>query len=108
MADIPSRLLPHTVSVESFVGTGAYGDTYAAAVPVRAMVDEARRVVVAADGVEVTSEARLATKLADADTLLPQSLVTIPWDGRKRKIISVHRGDDAGMGAWQHLEVDIT
>ena len=106
MAELPLRLLPHTVQVETFTGDGGYdGATYGGrSVPVRCLRDGA---------VELTSDGQLVDPVTiycrrdHAPKFVPQSRVTWTDDGgdvtayvQVRQIRS-----DGGLGAWQHLEV---
>lgn len=102
--DIPDELLVHTVSVETFEGTGAYGDQYATAADVACFVEDSRRMVRNLDGDEVISESTLYAKLDQAPNLVAKSRVTLP-DGRKSIVILKKDRDDGGMGAPQHVEV---
>lgn len=104
MADVPDYLLRHSVSVETYEGTAAYGDIYATAQPVKCFVDDARKVVRNTDGDEVVSESTIIARLADAPKLVEKSKVTLPG-GRKSIVILKKDRDDGGLGAPQHVEV---
>lgn len=106
MAEIPRFLLRHTVTVEPRTGSGAYGDTYGDAVPVRCFRDEKRRLVRSLDGNQVVSETTLYCRLTHDTDFPADSRVT--WDGRTSYVITAARHDDADLGAWQHLEVNLT
>lgn len=105
--DIPDDLLVHTVSVETWQGTGAYGDIFAEPTPVACFVDDQRKNVLNADGDQVISESTIYAKLDKAETLAAKSRVTLPG-GRPAIVINVKRRDDGGMGAPQHVEVVCT
>ncbi len=105
MAEIPAFLLRHTVQVETLLGSGPYGDSYAAPVTVKCFRDDKRQIVRGANGDEVVSEVTLYARLAATATFQPDSRVT--WDGRTAYVVSLARRDDAGMGAWQHIEVNL-
>lgn len=60
MPRIPSKLLPHTVTVERYLGTGAYGDVYATAEVIdRALVEDKVAMVRDTKGHEVVSNATI-------------------------------------------------
>ncbi|VXB82020.1 hypothetical protein [Aeromicrobium sp. 9AM] len=104
MADIPGYLLVHTVSVETWEGTGAYGDTYAAPVDVPCFVDDARKIVRNPDGDEVVSESTVIGFLSDAPKFVEKTKVILPG-GRPSIVILKKDRDDGGLGAPQHVEV---
>jgi hypothetical protein len=101
--DIPQEILVHTVTVETYAGTGAYGDTYAPPVEVQCFVEDSRRLVRNADGDQVISEATIYAAPADAEKLVEKTLVTLP-SGRSSKVIVRKIHDDGDMGAPQHVE----
>lgn len=106
MAEIPKFLLRHTASVEPLIGSGAYGETYAAARPVQCFAEDKRQLVRNPAGDEVVSETTLYCRLVhDADFPL-DSRVSV--NGRVAYVLRVARHDDGGLGAWQHLEVSLT
>lgn len=108
MAEIPTRLMPHTVAVEPFGGTSAYGDVFGASIPdIPCMRDDRVRLVRNSDGDEVTSQTTLYMRLAQESRFPAGSRVQLPT--RVATVIGYARRDDAGvMGAWQHLEVTLT
>jgi hypothetical protein len=104
VAEIPTRFLVHRVDVEPLLGTGGYGDQYDTKVAdVPCMRDDRTRLVRNSDGDEVTSQTTLYMRLSQADRFPAGSRVTLP--GRVASVITSARRDDAGLGAWQHLEV---
>jgi hypothetical protein len=92
------------VTVETYLGASAYGPRYAAAVPVRGLLERRVRVVRDKDGNEVTSSATLRTDLDRESALVAESRVTLP-DGRKAKVIGVEPQDGGGLPVPNHLEV---
>lgn len=99
MAHLPTWMQPHTVAVETYLGTTGTGHTWAAAVQVRCMLDGKTKLYTAPDGTQALSAGTLYTSLAN-ETLLPlKSRVG------GRTVAQVNRHDDDGIGAWQHLEV---
>jgi hypothetical protein len=74
MAAIPCYLLGQEVTVEPYMGEGAYGPTFGAPLAVRARVEGRRRVVRRADGETVTSTATVIVG-PDVD-VTPEARVT--------------------------------
>lgn len=106
MAEIPGRLLVHRVTVETHQGTSGVGDLYAEPVTRRVFVDETRKLVRVAGGSEVTSEATLYGRRSDADAFTEQSRVTLP-SGQIMTVLTTSDRSDGGLGAWQHIEVNL-
>lgn len=106
MAEIPGFLLRHKITVEPLLGDGPYGEQYGPPVEVPCWLDSKRRLVRNADGDEVVSETTAYCRM-DRELLFPtDSRVTLPGPAEtKVYVISTQRHDDAGLGAWQHLEV---
>ena len=67
----------HTVTVEAYLGTGAYGDRWADPVTVPCFVDETRRLVRDATGTEVVSEATVYASTGAYELFPPGSRVTV-------------------------------
>jgi hypothetical protein len=70
----------HTFVVETFLGAGASGNVYAAAVTVPCFSDDARRLVRNKDGEQVISESILYTYLENAPLFTPGTRVTVLSD----------------------------
>lgn len=100
---IPDQYLVHTVDVQPVTGSGAYGDTYGAVVPLRCFAEGTRRLVRNAQGAEVVSSLTLIAAPGQADAVPAGSLVT--WRGSTTKVIGSTERDDGGLGAPQHTEV---
>jgi hypothetical protein len=93
---------PHTVTIEAYGGSGAYGDVYGDPVPVTCFVDQKRRVVRAPDGSRVVSS---STVYAPLDTPAPgRSRVTLP-DGQTTLVISAAARRAAGLPLPEHTEI---
>lgn len=88
VTEIPGFLLVHSVAVEPFEGTGAYGPVYGASSSVACLLTERTTLVRAPDGQEVTSGASYLTT-PDHDPP-PGSRVTLPG-GRVTTVITVQR-----------------
>lgn len=104
MSGIPGWLLRHQVTVEPYLGDSAYGPRYGPPVVVPCFLDQATRLVRAADGREVTSSSTVYARL---DTTAPAgSRVTLP-DSRTTTVIAALRRDGHGLGTPDHLEVQL-
>lgn len=106
----PSRWFVHTVTVEPFQGSGAYGEIFAAPVilapPNGCWVDNARKVVRNKDGIEVVSETTIATSTANFPLFPPDSRVTI--NGVVSRVIKANNGDSGSLNLpTDHLEVNL-
>lgn len=97
---IPSQLLVHTATIEPYLGSGAYGDTYGAAFDLSCYFEGKRQLVRAADGAEVVSEGVLYANPGDVPA---GSKVTIL--GRETWAITVSVFDDGGLTGLSHIEV---
>lgn len=106
MAEIPWTHLYATVTVETYAGSGAYGDVYDEPVSRRCAIDDTRRLVRSADGQEVVSETTIITRREYKPDFVPGSRVTLP--DRVATVIKASELTDGGCGAWQHLEVALT
>lgn len=81
----PSLLL-HTITVETFEGSGALGSVYSEPVTLSpdtdpetgVMVDETTRLVRASDGTEKVSSSTITARIEQADQLKAGSRVTLP------------------------------
>lgn len=106
VADIPLQLLPHRVTVETFAGAGAYDDTYGPKLTnVQCLRDG--RVELTSDG-QLIDPVTVYCRLQHAGRFTPQSRVT--WtDAAGSQVVAYvqvrQERSDAGLGAWQHLEV---
>ena len=79
---IPGFLLPHTVVVEPYAGSGAYGDVYDARVTVRGYVEDTRRLVRNERGDEVVSETSV---YARPEVHIPLGSRVTVWTGTSRQ-----------------------
>lgn len=100
--DLPEFLLQHTVTVEPWTGSGAYGDVWGTGFTLACFVEDKRRLVRAADGSEVVSE---TTVYANRGPSIPnRSRVTLP-NGRKPLVIVVSDHDGGDLPVPSHLEI---
>lgn len=87
MVRIPAKLLPHTVTVERYLGQGAYGDVYAPAEVVeRANVEDRVTMVRDTKGTETVSNATIYLE-PPAEPIQPGSLIT-RWSGTPYEVTS--------------------
>jgi hypothetical protein len=96
----------HSVSVETFAGSGAYGPIYAAATPVQCFLDDGVHLVRDAVGVEVVSSATVYASRDLASAFAPESRVSI--NGRLATVITVNVRDSGPLGLPDHVEVHLT
>lgn len=99
---VPGFLLRHTVTVEAYQGSSSKGDTYAAAEPVRCLIDESTKQVTTPGGQEVTSGSNYITRSTHRPP--PNSRVTLP-DGRISKVITIGRVDGGGLPVPSNTQV---
>ncbi len=104
------RWFVYTVTVETYLGAGAYGDTFAAPVvlapPNGCWVDNASKLVLNKDGVEMVSQTTVATSTANFPLFTPESRVTI--NGVISRVIKVNNGDSGSLNLpTDHLEVNL-
>jgi hypothetical protein len=105
---IPAVLLPHSITVRAYLGTGPYGDVHGDPVVVRrTFVEDRRRLVRTTTGEEALSETTVRTR--PHEHIPVGSLVTV-WSGtpheRIGRVIIVNRYDHPS--SWSHIEVALT
>jgi hypothetical protein len=104
---IPTALLPHTITVRAYQGTGPYGDVFGDPATYRAFVEDRRRLVIAATGDEVVSE---TTVFTGPDVPVPVGSRVTVWAGtaheRSARVITTARHDHPA--SWSHLEIALT
>jgi hypothetical protein len=101
---LPGWLLQHTITIEPYEGTGAYGHVYGPPTAVRCFVDEQTRTVRSAAGDQTTSS---GTAYAALDTVAPPlSRVVLPT-GRTTVVIQALRRDGGTLPVPSHLEIQL-
>lgn len=100
-----ARLFTQTVTVETYQGSGPYGDVFAAPVTRRAFVNDSLKLVRDQKGEEVVSSARLYGPLEDAADYEPGSRVT--FGDRTHRVIVANRQDAAGPASSHHVAVEL-
>jgi hypothetical protein len=73
---LPSVLLPHSITVRHYQGTGPYGEVFGDPIVHQAFVEGRRRLVVSASGEEVISETTVYT---GPDTIVPVGSQVTVW-----------------------------
>ena len=103
--NVPASLLVHRITVEAYLGNSAYGPQYADPVTqVPAFVDQQSKQVRNRVGVVVMSSTTVICRLS---VVAPaQSQITLP-DGTVTRVINALRRDSAGLGAPNHLELQL-
>jgi hypothetical protein len=105
---IPAVLLPHSITVRVYLGTGPYGDVFGDPVVIRRVfVEDGRRLVRTATGEEVISETTVRARPREHIPIGSQ--VTV-WQGtpheRTGRVITANLFDHPS--SWSHLEVALT
>lgn len=116
-----ARFFVHSISVQTWLGTGSNGNVYAAAVTLSpaagngVLVDDAIHLVRNKDGDEVTSQGHIAAPLSTVSLFTPDSLVTILGDSdgdeiaaKPRRVIVVNTADAAGLNLPEHVVISLT
>lgn len=96
----------HSVAVETFAGSGAYGPAYSASVDVAAFVDDGFRLVRDATGEEVSSSATVYAPLTRVDLFAVGSRVTL--NARTAYVMAVSVRSAGLLGLPDHVEVHLT
>lgn len=96
----------HTVSVETFLGTGAAGDLYSDPATVPGWLEDKRRLVRDKDGQEVVSMTQFMCDNAHLPLFAPDTRVTLP--NRKAFVIGVGNYTSGALELPDHLEIDLT
>lgn len=97
----------HKAQVETFLGAGSEGDTYAAAVEVPCFLDEGLVRVQTGAGEELVERSMLYAPLNKAAVLKPESRVSV--NGRFGQVSKVrYRNGGTLFGPVNHLEVDLS
>jgi hypothetical protein len=102
------RLLKaHKVVVETYLGAGPRGDTYAAPVEVRCFLDRGATVERTANAETTEQTSRVLARLGFASALVPKSRVTLPDGERARVAKALIRDGGPLLGAVRHVEVTL-
>jgi hypothetical protein len=96
----------HTAAVETFLGAGAGGDTYAASADVKGFLDDGIIRVQSSAGEQLEQKSIFYAALSDAAKFVDESRVTV--NGRACQVTGVRRRDGGSLGLPDHVEVDLT
>lgn len=110
MADIiAAQWFVWPITVERHKGEGPYGPAYEPEVTVKAKVTTKRKLVRAADGSEVISEARVSMHV-NTPQIPVGSLVTFPpeFGGRTAEVLAEQRHDDGNGLTPNFYSLDLT
>ena len=99
--------LVHSASVETYLGAGPRGDTYAAAVSVPGLLDDGLIRQQNAQGEQLVESTRFYTTLAYIDVVTVKSRVTV--NGHNGIVTRIRRREAGSMfAAVEHLEVELS
>ncbi|MGW8762368.1 hypothetical protein ACWGN5_07695 [Streptomyces sp. NPDC055815] len=104
LTPLPSFMLGHAVTVEPYLGAGAYGPNFGSPESVRCFLDEQTRTVRDPSGQEVTSSSAFYAR--PGLVCPPESRVTLP-DGRVTRVIARLDRSGGGMPTPDHVEVQL-
>lgn len=96
----------HTVVVETYGGSGAFGESYAAPVTVNCYADDGYHLVRNKVGEEVVSSAAVYAPLGDASLFTVDSRITV--NTRTAYVISVNVREVGSLPVPAHVEVHLT
>jgi hypothetical protein len=96
----------HTVSVETFTGSGAFGESFAPPVTVTCYADDGNHLTRNKVGEEVVSQTIVFAPLQSAPSFTVDSRVTV--NGRVATVISVSSREAGWLGVPAHVEVHLT
>lgn len=100
------ELYVHQVQVETFKGTGSWGDVYEnLSDPVPCFLDNQTQLTRDQSGAEVVSTATVYAALSAAPQFTVGSLVHLP--GRKAQVIGCNPRDGGTLGLPSHVEVNL-
>lgn len=106
-ADELADFYVHTATVDTFLGSGPYGDKYQpTSEPVPCMIEESRKLVRSSAGEQVVSETTLWMDKAHYDAFAPESVVYVR--GHESKVITRSLADSGDLDLPDHLQVALT
>ena len=109
-----SRFFVHAATVETFLGAGPTGDTYAAPVSVKGLLDDGVVLVRTSAGEQLVQKSIFFGPLTfthegvwyvSLDVFVPESQVTV--NGKVAQVSEVHLRDGGSIGLPDHIEVDL-
>lgn len=96
----------HTATVETFEGSGAYGDVYAAPIEVPCFIDDSVQLVRGKTAEEVVSSTTVYADPSYASAFAADSRVTV--NGRAAFVINANSLTSGPLGLPDHVEVHLT
>ena len=107
MSALSVLLKLHTASVQTYLGAGPTGDTYAASVDVKGFLDDGIIRVQSSAGEQLEQKSIFYAALSDAAVFVDESRVTV--NGRACQVTGVRRRDGGAspLSAAGHVEVDL-
>jgi hypothetical protein len=106
MIDDLAEFWQHTITVEMFLGAGAYGDVYAAPVTVIGFMDGTRKLVRGANGEQVVSESSFYTYPITGPLFVTDSRVTQGTE--VTYVIKNNTNDSGSLGLPDHAAINLT
>lgn len=101
-----ARLFNQTVTVETYLGTGVKGPTFAAPASVLCFVDDSRKLVRDSTGEQVVSSTTVYAPLSVYAQFPVDSKVTV--NGRTARVVAVELQNSAGPASVHHTQVNLT
>lgn len=108
-----NRLFKQSVTLETYLGSGAYGDVFAAPVTVACFIEDATKLVRNSSEEEVVSTTTLYAAIAGAPAEPPvqgqfSAMSRVAVNGRDAHVITTARVDSAGPARIHHIQVSLT
>lgn len=97
---VPSSLLRSSITVEPYLGAGAYGPSYGTAVTLRARVEGRRRAVRRPDGTDVIASATATIRPEGPDVPVESRVVHA---GRTYEVLDVVLGEGLTRPTYREL-----
>jgi hypothetical protein len=108
-----SRLFTQSVSLETYLGSGPYGDKFATAVNVPCFLSDMERIVRSSTDEQILSTTTLYAALSTSPSVTPvagqfSAGSRVTANGRVMYVISAARKDSAGPSSAFHTAVHLT
>lgn len=100
-----ARLFTQTATVETYLGTGINGPTYAPAATVQCFINDCNKLVRSSTGEQVVASTIVYAPLATVGAFAPRSRVTV--NGRITQVIAAYRRDSAGPVSAYHAHIEL-
>jgi hypothetical protein len=102
----PSTFYVHTAAVETYNGSGAFGDSFSTSVTIPCFIEDDRKLIVGPNGEQVVSATKLITYLSNAPLFTTDTRVTA--NGRAARVLDVKRHAFGSLSLPEFVEVDLT